>query len=147
MNRRSACLAFLAMSFAAEQASAQADEVVLNGTVLTCSSSTPKASYGPMRTFDGVMFSFIDGVLFTPCENARQCGPETKGQSLDLEAREEAWERMGENGFQGWGYYRLRFRGRQGRYDTTRFCSLGSQDFYEIDRVLSVKRIPDPRYP
>lgn len=115
---------------------AQDDRIVTGGSDF-CSDEELKASCGARERFDGIMFSVVDGVLFTPCD-AR-----TEGESLDIESSGRAWERMTDAGFNGWGYYRLRFEGRRGRWDLSQSCDLRPEQFYQLDRVISVTRIAD----
>ena len=124
----------------AAQASAQSESVIVTGSDI-CSGGAPAAIYGPPQRFDGIMFSFIDGVRFTPCEAGRRCDAGTDGASLDLE-----WEQdqpVLERVWNGWGYYRIAFEGRRGSRDMSRSCALGEGDFYEIGRVISARRIAD----
>jgi hypothetical protein len=117
-------------------------EVVTTGTkIVTCSEAKPKAKYGPRHRFDGILFSFIDGMLFTPCRPDAPCDARLEGDSLDVEGSQRIWEKMTGKGFGGWGWYRLTFDGRRGRWDDSRFCYSGTQDFYRIDRAVSVHRI------
>ena len=135
-------LAVLAVSGSAH---AQSDAVIVRGSDLGCSSGPAAARYGPVQRFDGIMFSFVDGVSFTPCTNARRCDAETSGVTLDLEwpagVRLPKLERV----WDGWGYYRLAFVGRRGSRIGGASCELEVGDFFEIGRVLSARRIKDRR--
>ena len=121
-------------------AAASSDAIIVTGSDL-CSDEEPTAIHGPRQRFEGVMFSFVDGILFTPCGQGGPCDARTHGASLDLVWRghqpvlERVWD--------GWGHYRLAFEGRQGRRDTAGSCRLGSTEVYEIDRVLSVSKIDE----
>lgn len=119
------------------------DDRIVTGSSDFCSDEELKASFGARERFDGIMFSFVDGVLFTPCTADRPCDARTEGESLDLESSGRAWERMTDAGFNGWGYYRLRFEGRRGRWDLSQSCDLRPEQFYQLDRVISVTRIAD----
>ena len=135
----------LAVASITGSAQAQADAVILRGSDLGCSSEKAAASYGPVQRFDGIMFSYIDGVSFTPCTNARRCDAETSGVTVDLEwpagVRLPKLERV----WDGWGYYRLAFVGRRGSRIGGASCDLEAGDFFEIGRVLSARRIKDRR--
>lgn len=120
-------------------AAAPSEAIIVTGSHL-CSDDEPTAIHGPEQRFDGVMFSFVDGILFTPCAQGGPCDARTQGASLDLVWREQP---MLERVWDGWGHYRLAFEGRQGRLDSTGSCHLGSSEFYEIDRVLSVSKIEE----
>jgi len=131
-------LAVLAASIAAE-ASAQS-EIIVTGTDI-CSEGPPPITFGPVERFDGIMFSFVDGVTFTPCAPGRRCDSRSDGNSLDLEW-EGAQPRL-ERVWNGWGYYRLRFEGRRARRELSGTCSLAPAHYYVIDRVLFARRIAD----
>ena len=145
--KRARLIGALALAAISASAHAQADEVIVRGSDLGCSSEKAAASYGPVQRFDGIMFSYIDGVSFTPCPEARRCDADTTGATLDLEwpagVRLPKLERV----WDGWGYYRLTFIGRRGSRIGGASCDLEAGDFFEIGRVLSARRIKDRRTP
>ena len=87
------------------------------------------------------MFSFIDGVTFTPCLKRARCDARTQSESFDLQW--EAGQPMLERVWDGWGHYHLAFEGRRGRRDMTGSCDLGPAEFYEIGRMISVRKLSD----
>jgi hypothetical protein len=146
MNRAN-LIGALAVAAVSGSAQAQAGEVIVRGSDLGCSSDRAAASYGPVQRFDGIMFSYIDGVSFTPCTQENRCDADTTGVTLDLEwpagVRLPKLERV----WDGWGYYRLTFVGRRGSRLGSGSCNLEAGEFFEIGRVLSARRIKDRRAP
>ncbi len=114
-------------------------DVIVTGSAIC--SRAPTISYGPVERFDGIMFSFIDGVIFTPCEAGRRCNARLQGSSLDLEwtTAQPVLDRV----WNGWGYYRLEFEGRLATRDLSGTCDLGPSEYYEIRRVVSARRLAD----
>jgi hypothetical protein len=145
MMNRAASISALAILAISGSAQAQPDEAIVRGSDLGCSRARTAPSYGTVQRFDGIMFSYIDGVSFTPCENARRCDADTTGAALDLEwsagVRQPKLERV----WDGWGYYRLTFVGRRGSRLGGASCDLDAGDFFEIRRVLSARRLEDRR--
>ena len=121
------------------QVAAQTDAIITGSDA--CSDTAPPVTYGPVQRLDGVMFSFIDGVTFTPCRARVRCDAGTDGESLDLQW--DAGQPMLERVWNGWGHYRLAFEGRRGRRAMTGSCHLGPGDFYEIGRVISIRKLSD----
>ena len=116
-------------------------ETIVTGTEI-CADVPPPVTLGPVRSFDGIMFSFLDGVIFTPCRRGRRCDASSQGDTFDVETvgtqprLERAWT--------GWGYYRLRFRGRLATRDLSGTCTFAPSQYYVVERVLSARRVADP---
>ena len=116
-------------------------ETIVTGTEI-CADTPPPVEFGPVRQFDGILFSFLDGVIFTPCRRGRRCDASSQSDTLDVETQ-GAQPRL-ERAWTGWGYYRLRFRGRIATRDLSGTCTFAPSHHYVIDRVLSARRIADP---
>ena len=116
-------------------------ETIVTGTEI-CADDPPPVTFGPVRQFDGILFSFLDGVIFTPCPRGRRCDASSQSDTLDVETQ-GAQPRL-ERAWTGWGHYRLRFRGRIATRDLSGTCTFAPSQYYVIDRVLSARRIGDP---
>src|SRR5687768_15940984 len=94
MSARFPLTAILAFLLPAE-ALAQSETIVTGAEI--CSDTPPPVELGPVERFDGIMFSFLDGVIFTPCRRGQRCDARTEGDTLDLETQgpqprlERAW--------------------------------------------------------
>lgn len=139
MARSRTVFAILLAAALSTAAAAQSDVIVTGATIC---SRDPTTSFGPVQRFDGIMFSFIDGVIFTPCEAGRRCNARLQGNSLDLEwtTAQPVLDRV----WNGWGYYRLEFEGRLATRDLAGTCDLGPSQYYEIRRLITARRIADP---
>lgn len=118
------------------------DEIVTGTYIRTCTNTPAEADYGPVERVHGVYFSFIDGAHFTPCVVESQCNSDSATRPFDVRSLQGAWDHL-EDGYAGWGYYRLTFEGRRGRWRPPHPCIGERQEFYEIRRVLSVMKLPD----
>ena len=138
MARSRTVFAILIAATLSTAATAQSDVIVTGSTIC---SRAPTASFGRLKRFDGIMFSFVDGVVFTPCEAGRRCNARLQGNALDLDwtTAQPVLDRV----WNGWGYYRLLFEGRLATRDLASTCDLGPSQYYEIRRVISARRIAD----
>ena len=127
---------------AATPATAVQEEIVTGSYIRTCSNTAGVADYGPVERFDGIYFSFVDGARFTSCANRRVCERNPSIASLDVMMLPgSAWDETTQDAYSGWGWYRLSFVGRKGRWRPPHPCIGQTEEFVEVRRVLRMERI------